>query len=114
MPHLQLGEVIGAPAGEVVWRVPTPSLSAGPHLLGPSILRDGFDSPTESLRTLFPGARLGYCLRHAPRRPGPDALGPSATCRPSTPLQPRRPIDLRSTLTLRVAASFGVLSPPWK
>jgi hypothetical protein len=29
------------------------------------ILTDGFDSTTKSLRTLFPGARLGYCLRHA-------------------------------------------------
>jgi hypothetical protein len=29
------------------------------------ILTDGFDSTTKSLRTLFPGVRLGYCLRHA-------------------------------------------------
>jgi hypothetical protein len=29
------------------------------------ILTDGFDSTTKSMRTLFPGARLGYCLRHA-------------------------------------------------
>src|SRR6266702_74392 len=29
------------------------------------VLIDGFDSTTESLRTLFPGVRLGYCLRHA-------------------------------------------------
>jgi hypothetical protein len=29
------------------------------------ILTDGFDSTPKSLRTLFPGARLGYCLRHA-------------------------------------------------
>jgi hypothetical protein len=29
------------------------------------ILTDGFDSTTKSLRTLLPGARLGYCLRHA-------------------------------------------------
>jgi hypothetical protein len=29
------------------------------------ILTDGFDSTTSSLRTLFPGARLGCCLRHA-------------------------------------------------
>src|SRR2546426_9265809 len=26
---------------------------------------DGFDSPTKSMRTLFPGARLGTCLLHA-------------------------------------------------
>src|SRR5215211_8268806 len=29
------------------------------------ILTDGFDSTTKSLHTLFPGARLGNCLRHA-------------------------------------------------
>jgi hypothetical protein len=28
-------------------------------------LVDGFDSTTKSIRTLFPSARLGYCLRHA-------------------------------------------------
>jgi hypothetical protein len=28
-------------------------------------LTDGFDSTTKSLRALFPGARLGCCLRHA-------------------------------------------------
>src|SRR6266446_1819653 len=29
------------------------------------ILTDGFDSTVKSMRALFPGARLGYCLRHA-------------------------------------------------
>ena len=29
------------------------------------ILTDGFDRTTKSLRTLFPGVRLGNCLRHA-------------------------------------------------
>ena len=29
------------------------------------MLIDGFDSTTKSMRTLFPGARVGYCLRHA-------------------------------------------------
>jgi len=29
------------------------------------ILPDGFDSTTSRMRTLFPGARLGNCLRHA-------------------------------------------------
>jgi hypothetical protein len=28
-------------------------------------LIDGFDSTTKSMRALFPGSRLGYCLRHA-------------------------------------------------
>src|SRR5215471_13522048 len=29
------------------------------------MLIDGFDSTTKSIRTLFPGARLSFCLRHA-------------------------------------------------
>ena len=29
------------------------------------VLTDGFDSTTSSMRALVPGARLGYCLRHA-------------------------------------------------
>jgi hypothetical protein len=29
------------------------------------VLSDGVDSTTKRLRTLFPGARLGFCLRHA-------------------------------------------------
>ena len=29
------------------------------------VLTDGFDSTASSMRTLFPGARLGNCLRHA-------------------------------------------------
>jgi hypothetical protein len=29
------------------------------------VLTDGFDSTTKSMRTLFPGARVGICLRHA-------------------------------------------------
>ena len=29
------------------------------------VLIDGFDSTTKSMRTLCPGARLGFCLRHA-------------------------------------------------
>src|SRR5499426_1443008 len=29
------------------------------------VLTDGFDSTTKSLRTLFPGVRIGICLRHA-------------------------------------------------
>ena len=28
-------------------------------------LTDGFDSTVSSMRTLFPGAHLGFCLRHA-------------------------------------------------
>jgi hypothetical protein len=41
------------------------------------ILTDGFDSTTKSLRTLFPGARLGNCLRHAIHKlPGNSELTP--------------------------------------
>ena len=29
------------------------------------VLTDGFDSTTKSMRTLFPGVRVGTCLRHA-------------------------------------------------
>src|SRR5256886_2802916 len=42
------------------------------------ILTDGFDSTTSSMRTLFPGARLGDCLRHAINKlPGKLAAIPS-------------------------------------
>ena len=40
-------------------------LQQEPAYRGRGILTDGFDSTTKSLRTLFPGARLGNCLRHA-------------------------------------------------
>jgi hypothetical protein len=36
-----------------------------PSYLVRGILTDGFDSTTKSMRMLFPGARLGNCLRHA-------------------------------------------------
>jgi hypothetical protein len=43
------------------------------------ILTDGFDSTTSSRRTLFPGARLGNCLRHAINKlPGKLTAIPSA------------------------------------
>src|SRR5499426_2662260 len=43
------------------------------------ILTDGFDSTVKSLRTLFPEARLGYCLRHALNKlPGKLTAIPSA------------------------------------
>jgi hypothetical protein len=43
------------------------------------VLTDGFDSTTKSLRTLFPGARLGNCLRHAINKlPGKLTAIPSA------------------------------------
>src|SRR5512145_1138934 len=41
------------------------ALEHEPSYQGQGALIDGFDSTTKSLRTLFPGARLGFCLRHA-------------------------------------------------
>src|SRR5919109_528497 len=41
------------------------ALQQAPTYRARGILTDGFDSTTKSMRTLFPGARLGYCLRHA-------------------------------------------------
>jgi hypothetical protein len=44
-------------------------------------LTDGFDSTTQSMRTLFPGARLGYCLRHALTKLSSKLMGVSAPVR---------------------------------
>src|SRR5215467_8816796 len=41
------------------------ALQQEPSYRARGILTDGFDSTTSSMRTLFPGARLGTCLRHA-------------------------------------------------
>ena len=44
-------------------------------------LTDGFDSTTKSMRTLFPGARLGFCLRHALNKLPDKLIGVSAPVR---------------------------------
>src|SRR5438128_6865142 len=44
-------------------------------------LTDGFDSTTSSMRPLFPGARLGYCLRHALNKLPDKLIGVSASVR---------------------------------
>src|SRR5712691_11232920 len=44
-------------------------------------LADGFDSTTKSMRTLFPGARLGYCLRHALNKLPSKLMGLAAPVR---------------------------------
>ena len=41
------------------------AVQQGPSYRVKGVLTDGFDSTTKSMRTLFPGARLGFCLRHA-------------------------------------------------
>src|SRR5262244_1013977 len=43
-------------------------------------LTDGFDSTVSSMRTLFPGARLGFCLRHALNKLPDKLIGVSAPC----------------------------------
>src|SRR5262245_26191750 len=44
-------------------------------------LTDGFDSTVSSMRTLFPGARLGFCLRHALNKLPDKLVGVSASVR---------------------------------
>ena len=44
-------------------------------------LIDGFDSTVSSMRTLFPGARLGFCLRHALNKLPDKLIGVSASVR---------------------------------
>jgi hypothetical protein len=44
-------------------------------------LTDGFDSTVSSMRTLFPRARLGYCLRHALNKLPDKLIGVSASVR---------------------------------
>ena len=44
-------------------------------------LTDGFDSTVSSMRTLFPGARLGFCLRHALNKLPRKLVGVSASVR---------------------------------
>src|SRR2546426_262651 len=44
-------------------------------------LTDGFDSTVSSMRSLFPGARLGVCLRHALNKLPDKLIGVSASVR---------------------------------
>ena len=44
-------------------------------------LTDGLDSTVSSMRTLFPGARLGFCLRHALNKLPRKLIGVSASVR---------------------------------
>ena len=70
-------------------RSPIRSSNASPVQQDPAyrvrgILIDGFDSTTKSMRTLFPGARVGYCLRHALNKlPGKLMAIPSPCAKPS-------------------------------
>jgi hypothetical protein len=44
-------------------------------------LTDGFDSTVSSMRTLFPGTRLGFCLRHALNKLPDKLVGVPASVR---------------------------------
>jgi hypothetical protein len=44
-------------------------------------LTDDFDSTVSSMRTLFPGARLGFCLRHVLNKLPDKLVGVSASVR---------------------------------
>jgi hypothetical protein len=44
-------------------------------------LTDDFDSTVSRMRTLFPGARLGFCLRHALNKLPDKLVGVSASVR---------------------------------
>lgn len=52
---------------------PRTALAHAPSYRVQGALTDGFDSTTKSMRTLFPGTRLGHCLRHALNK-RPDKL----------------------------------------
>ena len=54
-------------------------------------LTDGFDSTTKSMRTLFPGARLGFCLRHALNKLPDKLIGVSASVRQGLRVEVPRP-----------------------
>jgi hypothetical protein len=45
------------------------------------VLTDGFDSTVSSIRTLFPKARLGFCLRHAINKLPSKLVGVTASVR---------------------------------
>jgi hypothetical protein len=45
------------------------------------VLTDGFDSTVSGMRTLFPGARLGFCLRHALNKLPDKLVGVPASVR---------------------------------
>jgi hypothetical protein len=52
-----------------------------PGRLPMGALTDGFDSTVNSMRILFPGARLGFCLRHALNKLPDKLVGVPASVR---------------------------------
>src|SRR5712691_1125102 len=65
--------------GEFQWA----ALEHEPSYRVKGALTDGFDSTTKSMRTLFPCARLGSCLRHALNKLPDKLIGVSASVRQS-------------------------------
>src|SRR4029453_14088571 len=59
------------------------ALQVEPAYQGQGALTNGFDSPTRSMKTLFPGARLGNCLRHALNKLPDKLVGLAAPLRQS-------------------------------
>jgi hypothetical protein len=57
------------------------ALAHEPSYQGRGVLTDGFDSPVSSRRTLFPKARLGFCLRHTINKLPSKLLDVSASAR---------------------------------
>src|SRR5919205_1095239 len=61
--------------------LPTYILAHEPSYQVRGVLTDGFDSTVSSMRTLFPKARLGFCLRHALNKLPSKLVGVSAPVR---------------------------------
>ena len=61
------------------------------------VLTDGFDSTTKSMRTLFPGARLGNCLHHALNKLPNETHGHRVVCTPGVTLAVSHPVAPESS-----------------
>jgi hypothetical protein len=88
-------------SGRVIWRLgysdatsaaaftasygdfPRAALQVEPSYRVRGALTDGFNSTPQRMRTLFPGARLGSCLRHALNKLPDKLIGVSASVRQS-------------------------------
>ena len=62
---------------------PRAALQVEPSYRVRGALTDGFNSTPQRMRTLFPGARLGSCLRHALNKLPDKLIGVSASVRQS-------------------------------
>lgn len=72
-----------------------------------AILTDGFESTRKSLRTLFPGAALGNCLRHAVNRVGSKLKSVTKSVRDDLSEQFARLFDDRSEEKENEVRSLG-------